>query len=224
MTIDIASRDLFANATLASSANLAVAQALAANHPDAEIIALAVEYEQAKAAREVSSNILEEAEARYVGPEIPAALMPRHGDPLSFRPCRTHDGILWYMNLVATFRKAPVTRPATTDDGERIEVPYPQAQARADEIVAAHDRWKADCDQAKAECGLAAADEEDTRLNVRMWELHDALVAMQPKTIAGVQAKARASQLRRSFVIEGTEGDTDLELLLSISDDLVRLG
>jgi hypothetical protein len=224
MTIDIANRDLFANATPVSSANLDVAWALATNHSDAEIISLAVEYEQAKAAREASWKILDAAEARYVQPEVPTALLVRRGDPLSFRPCRTHDGILWYVNLVDSFRNGPVTRSATADDGERIEVPYPQAQARADEIVAAYDRWTADCEQARIECGQAAADEEDTRLYVRMWELHDQLIAMQPRTIAGIQAKARASQLRRELVEKGEECDADLQLLFSISDDVVRLG
>ncbi|KPH80672.1 hypothetical protein [Bosea vaviloviae] len=224
MTIDVSHRDLFANATPASAGNLAAAKALAGNHADALIISLAVEYEHARAAREHSQKVLGAAEARYVQPQVPAALLPRRGDPLCFRPCRTHDGTWWYVNLIDTFRKGPITRPATTHDGEEIVVPYQQAQARADEIVAAYDRWTADCTRAKIECGLAAADDEDTRLYVRMWELHDQLIAMRPMTFAGIQAKARASQLRRELVERGEECDTDLQLLFSISDDLVRLG
>lgn len=223
MTVTVSQHDL-AFATLASSSVLLAANAAATNHPDAEIIALVIEYEHARNAREAHHPILEAAEALYVEPAVPTALMPRRGDPLCFRPCRRQDGTWCYIDLVHEFRKAPLMRSATTDDGERIEVPYPQAQMRADEIVASYDQWRADCDRKKHESGFAAADDEDTRLYVRMWELHDQLIAMQPKTIAGIQAKARASQFRRTLVAEGNEGDTDLELLLSISDDLVRIG
>lgn len=222
MTVTVSQHDL-AFATLASSSVLLAANAVAMNHPDAEIIALAVEYEHARAAREAHHPILEAAEALYVEPTIPAALMPRRGDPLSFGPCRRQDGTWWYINLVHQFRTVPVTRPATTDDGERIEVPYPQAQARADEIVAAYDQWRAECDRAKSESGFAAADEQDTRLYERMWELHDALSSSQPKTLEGVQAKARGSMLRHDLFETEEECCSDKELALSIVRDIVRL-
>jgi len=223
MTIDVAYQNLAAKAVPASAAHLLAAEALAAHHPDAELIGLAAEYENAMRTREAHSAVLLAAEQAYRAPEEPAELFARSGDPISFRPCRRHDGRWWYRNQVAEFRAVPRTYCGVVYNGEIVRRPDPIAQQRADEIVAAFDRWDSACNQAKLDSGLEALDEEDGRLYDRMWVLHDQIVEARPETLAGVQAKARASLLRHHRFESQDECCSDTELALSIVRDILRL-
>lgn len=223
MTIDIAYQDLVAKSVPASAAHLAAAEALAVHHPDAELIGWAADYENAVQMREAHHAILSAAEEAYREPEVPAELFARSGDPFSFRPCQRHDGRWWYRSQVAEFRAVPRTYCGVVYSGKIVRHPDPIAQQRADGIVAAFDRWEAECAQAKIDCGLEAADCEDTRRYEQMWALHDQILEAQPRTLAGVQAKARASLLRHHLFEDQQDCCSDTELALSIVRDIVHL-
>jgi hypothetical protein len=224
MTIDIAYGDLVGKAVPASAAHLAAAEALAVHHPDAELIGLAAEYETARQAREAHLAVLLAVEEAYSDPETPRELFARSGDPFSFRPCQRHDGRCWYRNQIEEFRAVPRTYCGVVYNGEVVRRPDPIAQRRADEIVAAFDRWDAACKQARIDSGLEALDEEDDRLYERMWALHDRIVEAVPTTFAGIAAKARASTLRHKLFETGEENESDTALTLSIIRDVVRIG
>lgn len=222
MTVTIA-HDILANAIPAPASNLAVAQAIIASSPDAELIALAVEFEALELGFEQIYEAVAEAEDAHPGPDAPEALFVRPQDPRSLPSCQRHDGLRWYRGSIDQLRSSPMMKRARTDDGEIVMVPDPVAQKRADEIVAAFDHWQAVCERDKLATGRAEVEARHNRAVARFHELIAILAESKPATIAGAQAKARATLTRKQLILDGEEIDNDRKLIVSIAEDLVRL-
>ncbi|BCB17333.1 hypothetical protein [Bosea sp. ANAM02] len=222
MTVTVA-HDILASATPAPTSNLAAAQAIMTSNPDAELIALTVEFEALELGFEQIYEAMAEAEEAHPGPEAPEAMFVRPQDPRSLPSCRRHDGLMWYRGAIDQFRSNPMVRRARTDDGETVMVPDPAAQKRADEIVAAFDHWQAACERDKVATGRAEIEARHSRAVARFHELMDILAGSKPATIAGAQAKARAILTRKQLILDGEEIDNDRKMIVSIAEDLVRL-
>lgn len=223
MTINVAPKDLLTAALPASQAVLAATQALASTHPDAELISLAAEFETNEMEFEPLCNAVGDAEEKHPGPEAPEAMFVRHGDPRSLKSCQRGDGRWWYRGAIDDLRAAPRMRTARTEDGETIIVPDAKAQARAEEILAAFDRWQEACERDRVATGRAAIEAKLDRHFSRFHAIMEQLGQAEAKTSAGVAAKARVAALRLSLLEEETEIPKDRTLLASIVRDLVRL-
>jgi hypothetical protein len=223
MTIDIAHRDIIKTATPAASSTLQAAEALGSNHADAEIIATASEFETLELSFPAIYAACEAAENAHPGPDAPEAIFMRRGDPKSLGAKERHDKRWWYYGAIDRLRTRPMARRARTDDGEIIDVPDLAAQKRADEIVAAFDRWQAACERDKIATGRAEVEASCRRAVTKFHELHAALVAARPATLAGVKAKAQACLVRRECIEEGEDTDNDRKLVISIAEDVIRL-
>jgi hypothetical protein len=100
----------------------------------------------------------EEAEERYhaMAPEFPAALTKTERDwqfALCVHPCTASDATI-QREFIEQFRIKPRMRPVQ----HGLE-PWPEAQARADEIVAAWDKYLADMRTVRERSGFEKADE-----------------------------------------------------------------
>jgi hypothetical protein len=111
-------------------------------------------------------------------------------------------------------------RPATWQNLEGGKfTPTAAARARADEIVAAHDRWEGPEPTSRA---YQAAEGKMIRATERMSRLQNRLARTPARTVAGLQAKARAYHTT-------TWGDTkdihdhDARVVTSIVRDLLAL-
>ncbi len=72
-------------------------------------------------------------------------------------------------------------------------VPDLKAQTRADEIVAAHDRHRAEVNKLRDSTGLQPAEVMETWLRAGLQEMSCRLMKTPAKTLAGFQAKARVA-------------------------------
>lgn len=177
---------------------------------DAELIRLGRQFEVA-AARETELGAIASAacdEALRHMPERPAALLFREDDSL-FRLRRDRgvgvppagDEYEW-RDIEAlrgrTFTRR-VERLVTPEDklpssahtivgGE----PWPEAQARADEIVDAWDSWHAERHQARVEHGEIAADEAEDAARLVTQALVERIAAERATTAEGFRVKLRA--------------------------------
>lgn len=223
MTINITPQDLLTAALPASQMTLSAAEALATAHPDAELISLAAEFETNEMECEPLCIAVGDAEEKYPGPEAPEAMFVRHGDPRSLKSCKRGDGRWWYRGAIDDLRAAPRMRNARTEDGETIIVPDAKAQARAEEILAAFDRWKEACERDRVATGRADLEAALDRLSARFHIIMERAGRTEAKTLEGVTAKAKVAALRLSYLEEEAEIPKDRTLLASIIRDLVRL-
>ncbi len=70
-------------------------------------------------------------------------------------------------------------------------MPWPEAQARADEIVAAYDAWSNERNRIEAESGLVAAREAECRLGEALSDIEAAIEGTTARTLKGLLVKAR---------------------------------
>lgn len=97
-------------------------------------------------------------------------------------------------------------------------VPWPEAQARADAIVAAYVQWFADCDAFADRIGLYAAQAELEALEDRLAAIRQAIAERPARDHWGIRIKARI--VAEEF---GQEGFLELAVAESLLADLGRL-
>jgi len=218
--------------------------AVAASHPDAELLALGRQWEESAAALDANRTAFDAAEERIEQIEIlePEELFQQPQDfSLGLIDAHTrHDGRRWYVyDRIDDLR----TKPRMKQDWSQVTkgpkgeqfcawVPDPKAQARADEIVAAYDRWQAALAKAEEDSGLAAAEAEHRRLETINSDLRERIALMPARTIEGLAVKARIyawfldgmDQIESEFERQvETNGPTDETIMLAMVRDLLRL-
>jgi len=159
------------------------------------------------------------------------------------RPHQFQKGRSWYGEMIEHLRDKPRQKQCWTKiervmiDGEWGErctyVPDPVGQARADEIVAAYDRWQAQRKAADEESGYAAASREWNRMTDEIDALERQIVRTPARTLKGLISKAQwADRTGVPLSIAGQlekELDNDGQLLtieafaLSIARDLLAM-
>jgi hypothetical protein len=189
--------------------------ALAAHNPDAALIELGREYDRLAAAKKAEWARLAAASALAESrlPPPPAELYPRPEDKAFNFPepnSLTHPGCYGYQFLQprtrATFTPFKIINgkrvilgnaqyqiPDDIAPGEREYVvkpePWPEAQARADEIMNAFNAWHAECQRIYQDAGYSK--NEVDRLADELDPLRTAILETTAATLAGVQVKAR---------------------------------
>ena len=180
---------------------------------DAVLLELERRWGPANAAYELASA-KEEALDDYC-PPLPEALYLRQGDHAlglgkyatgrgegdeDDRPRYCHEGskteLRGWRRRHWKWEQSPGTGEDGAPDGSMIErrVPWPEAQARADEIAEAWDRWTADEKAARETSGYAAAAREARRLGKVVGEIEREIEDATPLTLAGLAVKARHLQ------------------------------
>ena len=170
-------------------------------------------------------------------PEPPEALFAQNGDT-AFRFAKyavvRADGRRWYCLGSLDERVSLALRKAQTREHRRpvrpeeelpadahtvIEnVPWPEAQARADGIVHAWDTWRSAIEAADIEAGVPAAEARVEHLLAVVGPLEDRIEVATAHTLAGVQVKAR-------YAVSFADLDSQIpeELVIGILRELVAL-
>ncbi|XYD08794.1 hypothetical protein R1A27_28295 [Methylobacterium sp. NMS12] len=182
-------------------------------HPDAALLDLERRWLTANAAYETACDV-EEALDDYC-PPLPEALFLRQGDHAlglgkyatgrgdgdeDDRPRYCHEGgkteLRGWRRRHWKWEQHPGTGEDGTPDGSMIErrVPWLEAQARADEIAEAWDRWTADEKAARQTSGYAAAAREARRLGKVVGEIEREIEGATPLALEGLAVKARHLQ------------------------------
>ncbi|MRI57696.1 hypothetical protein D8770_27915 [Methylobacterium sp. DB1607] len=195
----------------AVSSASALSRAGVEHQPDADLLALGVCFDAAEAAYRAACRRADEIEAAIVLPEKPDAIYVAEGDRalgLEAYAKERHDGRRWYIVPPAYSPRHGLRRahfryvdvPATPLD--RLpehsviarRVPWPEAQARADEIVAAYDGWVAERDRIDVESGLAAANEAADALGEQLSDIEAEIEDAIARTLGGLRVKARMAR------------------------------
>lgn len=204
----------------------------AEDHPDAELLDLDRRRSIADAAYDAAT--LREEELDGAGhPAMPAALLLRDSDHelwLNALAVQDGSGEMWFFLLgeAGAALRSPQTRlgnyPPDPDHplfgkAHTItrRVPWPERQTRADEIVAAWDRWKTDEKVAQDRCGYTAAQAECERAGKAAGDIERAIEGTAPRTLDGLAVKARL--LRDQTARYGV----DLELAEILTRDVLAL-
>jgi hypothetical protein len=176
-------------------------------HPDADLLALKARWDALDVAQIEGFRISEELHEATTLPDRPAALSVRPEDrDLGIERYAKTRGELdrWYLVESVTSETQSlrrrfwrdVSRVATEADpvpaGDEIwsRAPWPEAQARADEIVAASDAWLADRARAFEMSGYTAASERVSEILREQGAVERELQAATPRTMAGLAALA----------------------------------
>ena len=233
-----------------------VATAIASEPPGADLARAIAAYEAAAAEHEAALELISEANAIYMelggAPSRPEALFYREQDrELGLSASAVSEGerrvypvsTLKYLRHTPRVHRREVNHPATLADGftqddidadvVRIQVvrePWPEAQARADEIVAAWDAWGAEHTRRLSRSGLQAAREVEKRAcaarskasNDLAWVPADDLVGILKKValVVAIHGDDAASFLDDSLL--EASGD-DQRLIASIVHDLMLM-
>ncbi|KLK90294.1 hypothetical protein AA309_26550 [Microvirga vignae] len=222
---------------------VAAAPVFAAQHPDAELLALGCQWDESAAAIDAVRKAFDIAEERFGEIEIeePEELFQQPQDmSLGFAGAHErHDGRRWYVCRIDELRTKPRlkqdwSRITKAPNGEHfcVYVADPKAQARADEIVAAYDRWQANIARAEDTSGLTAAKAEDERLQKINRDLCEQILSTPARTVEGLAVKARiyawftggADEVEKDLTSHlETDGPGDQTAMLAIVRDLLKL-
>jgi hypothetical protein len=97
-----------------------------------------------------------------------------------------------------TYQNGKDATKVTAPDGSLGSIPGrkpdPMAQARADEIIAAHDEWTRAKEEARERSGLKAAEETYDRMTRRIDGLLREIVASPAVTLRGLIIKAQCAE------------------------------
>jgi hypothetical protein len=111
----------------------------------------------------------------------------------------------------------------TENDVVRKTVPFPEAQARIDEIVAAIQQWRAEDDKIQESLSGMSSAEWD-KLSDQQSEIFDAILSCSASTFDGLRVKARAVKIIHSDEEAIELGDTtDDQLAASVLNDLLAM-
>ncbi|GEP08573.1 hypothetical protein [Methylobacterium gnaphalii] len=204
-------------------------------HPDAELLVLGERFAAAEAAYRAACR--HASELHSVCPEPPAEIFVADGDhalKIEGYSIERPDGRRMYIVEDANAEWRGLRRehwcwqrrPATPADrlpagGHTVEerVPWPEAQARADEIVSAYDRWKGECALAEKTSGLAEAEEACSRAAQDLSDVEFAIERATARTLDGILVKARFA--KRDI---DSEFEVDRLLYKGLIRDILALG
>ena len=228
---------------------------------DAELSAAIARYHEADGASIRLEEAAQAAYERYLDefggkPDFPDAVWVREDDRTlgiySSTRCPLSDRYFYSETAIGYHRRNPCRRgvtqkrPATIDDGFTAAevasgdhsigkteiVPWPEAQVRADEIVAAWDAFQAEEQRRRDDSGSTAAEERHDAAMEAYRAARDTMVLTPARTMQGVLAKA-AVVMGIYADPEGMgdfedaltrENETfDLRLSLSLARDLHKL-
>ncbi|MCJ2092273.1 hypothetical protein MKK67_07160 [Methylobacterium sp. J-072] len=184
-------------------------------HPDAELLDLWRRRGLAEAAAKAAGRRHDDLSDATKLPLPPEAVFVQAGDEgFGFLGLATAHGSgrLWYSVQApgAGGRAGPLRRRRTrivdepfpeghslhgTDSTIGRRVAWPEAQARADAIVAAWDGWKAELERIYAASGLHAAEAEWEALDDAQNELDGAIRDATARTLDGLRIKAQLAQI-----------------------------
>jgi hypothetical protein len=202
--------------------------------------------------KQEQGNLCDEADQREreIRPKMPMALIKTEDDvrfglsaPLHHVACKVWEPILlnqWrgkprkhYVRYdVTDADRAKYNLPEDAEFISRLE-PWPEAQARADEIIAAWDAWEAELERARMLSGQEAANELYNAIADEKDEVLAQIVAFPATTFAGAVAKARCARTECSWLdglekqiaaqIEDNGGPNSEAVCTSIARDLLRI-
>ena len=242
-----------ATAAVAAVAMPAAALAASGGNPDAEVLAIVAELAALQVKLKDGYRRSKDAHDRAMAlnPPLPEKARQRPSDVATYGlpPPRDRDGNGFYTTFdtheLSSFHPSQPykvrldefvrTRPDPGVDlflilrtGEHEEITlhrtWPEARARADEIVASLEAWKVERELVLDGTGYSAIEAELEALQDQESELLDGLVAAPARTMAGVIAKARALTMLydRDEQIELGES-TDCELAASLIGDMLAI-
>jgi hypothetical protein len=180
-------------------------------------------------------------------PEPPKALFARGTDFGLNIPdsARYGDGRLWYGrdDIIEEMRTQPRTRQDWSRTTEVVEkdgrtalqcaqAPWPEAQARAEEILAAWDEWQTTKQHTAEAVGLYEAEERKDEAREQVFEAFTAIMDTPATSLAGLLVKAQVA-LSLSHSVDGfsayvdefheNNGHSPETIGLAVLRDLLRL-
>lgn len=230
----------------------AVATGKIAVECDVELRRLGLEFQHATELLDQAERQLEDLETLTAGtePKEPAALRLRRTDNLKVDLDRGEGHERWYgARAIKALRSAPRTKREFTGTdadwnslpgGENgplkphelaawdrfyADVPDPVAQARADEIVAAWNRWQSDRARWRFSTGLAAAEDRVDDLDRQVVDLSERIRSAPVGGIAGLIVKAKVAAWCRGGheIVDQATGRGD-KVAFTIVSDLLAIG
>ena len=119
----------------------------------------------------------------------------------------------------------PDAPPLFLDDEMVVTVvPWPEAQARVDALIAAIEVWRKACQRIKHASGYMRAEREFTRIGNKQSDLLDKIAEIDAKSLQGILVKARAVKLLHADEDAIEFGETADELLAaSVLNELLAL-
>ena len=145
------------------------------------------------------------------------------GDLKAFRPSRTQEVPIKDFKR-STFPEDHTMTLAFLDKEVLVKVlPWPEAQARIDEIIAAATLWSEACHRLYNDDDPELQAQEDALLE-RQTELHEAILSQRATTLAGLRVKANAIKGLHAAEEElGLGETTDVLLATSLIADLMAI-
>jgi hypothetical protein len=222
----VSRRAVLAGLGAALPAAAAGAPALAAPEPEAELLAAVARFREADAAHVAAVEATLEAQARYEEPDLPEALYGQNWDmPYGLPSCVWDEkagGFVYTADAIERMRGVRqmrrVQRAPTPEEVERsngaidpeydvitFRRPWPEAQARADEIVAAWDWFIAERERQGEISGLTAALQSEKAAFEAWQAAARAVAAARVTTLQGAALKAQAAGLYRDGDVEAIE-------------------
>lgn len=224
---------------------------------DSELFESLRVYKEATAARDLATNALDAAYSRYQemggNPKMPEALLYREEDydlglhnlagyPNGAEERQYPRSAVVFLKQTPRRKRVETRRPATVADGfsqemvERDEPtivsvryePWPDAQTRADEIVAAWDGWMAEWGRRREVSGVGAA----KKLDDEHYQLYRAavsrLVRTPARTMEGIKAKVALivsiyDRDHEDLIESNADQTTDVALAVSVVADISRM-
>lgn len=213
-------------------------------HPDAELLALGRRFDELQAAVDAAerrSQALSLERERHT-PPMPETLRFTKED-IGFPWC-SPEGELYMTHEIEPLRRlrcvrcwyrrsdgARVTFRELEHDEPRVSIghePWPEAQARADAIVAAHDAWQAAQEEVKARFAPAEdqVEKEFDEAIDRKDEIANAILGTVPAGIDGlaVQARVMLTSIRTDYPAGVPEGEWETRRLQLLAQNVTRLG
>ncbi|MGA0595168.1 hypothetical protein [Enterovirga sp. CN4-39] len=224
-------RSLLASlATLPVTAAGVIPAVATAAETDGVLLAAIDCFRNAVAAHNAAIAADDDAMERYEAPEFPETLYVRNTDcglvvPVGYSGRGGErryfkEVTIEYLRTVPCERVVTHARPATMEDGftekevtsgidilvRHTREPWPEAQARADEIVSAWDALQAELQRRQDACGLTATHATLETTQLAYANARDVLLETEARTIEGVIAKAAAIM---ECCYPGADGEID---------------
>ena len=178
----------FSGGAIGATVGAAIAQAAAAPVGDAELLALDAEIAEADKAFNAALDVRSEAEGAFAKAKPQRPIAPDYPDVSDEE---------W---LKALLRK-------TASDEARPEVIAHEA---------AKQEWIQKCERLKEECGLVAAEFEESEASDEVLAIRDFIAETRATTLAGLVFKAK-------YAAGHYRSEYDLDVMTSIVDDLLTM-
>jgi hypothetical protein len=229
-------------AILPIAAMVPLADTASAADLDAPLLALLSKWEAARLRLNEASAGADAAGARLADFPAPAPILCANEDVALELCAKYWVGTAYSVDAIEDFRANPRRRywvraavasdnlPTLTDDSKvEVSAPWPEAQARANEIVAAFDGWQRAIKRNQDETGIVDAEARFFALSPIEMDLREEVAATPARSMTGLFAKAR--HVERNLELDGLlEGETpSLDepqsiLILSVFRDFLSLG